>query len=267
VITNFCLRQVAQRVRGLTILVGAIAAAGPMLAWTGAPPPPTVVMGDLSRRDIRVPESEPSFSGTWFTLTSDRTMAPLDGGTTPFQPWSFELFERRGNLERSGVPQFDPNANCVPPGLPRWLQVPFAFEIVQTPDKIFFLSEIMHSFRVIHMDGKPKPADYQRSDYGYSIGRWEGDALVVETTGLNGYTPSDIEGRAKSNQMRVVEQLRKVAPNQLEITFTLYDPVTFTRPWTARTRFAWRPDVRVQEYVCEENNRNRTLPTGTQRGH
>ena len=229
-------------------------------------PPPTVVMGDLARRDIRVPESVPNFSGTWITLTSDRTMAPLDGGTTPFQPWARELFETRGNLERSGVPQFDPNANCVPPGLPRWLEVPFGFEIVQTADKMFFLSEIMHSFRVIHMDGKPKPADYKPSDYGWSVGTWDGDMLVVETTGLNGFTPSDIEGRAKSTQMRVVERLRKVAPDQLEDTFTLYDPLTYTRPWTSRARFAWHPEARIQEYICEENNRNRTDPTGTQRG-
>ena len=227
---------------------------------------PTVVMGDLARRDVRVPESEPSISGDWFTLGSARNLSPLDGGPTPFQPWSRQLFDARGLAERNGAPQFDPNANCLPPGLPRFLAVPFAFEIVQTPDKIVFASEIMHSFRIIHMDGKPKPADYKPSDYGYSVGHWEGDMLVVETTGLNGFTPTDIEGRAKSNRMRIVEQLRKVAPNLLEITFTLDDPVTYTRAWSARQRFAWRPDARIEEYVCEENNRNTTAPTGVQRG-
>ncbi len=92
------------------------------------------------------------------------------------------------------------------------------------------MTETLHEFRMIHMDGKPKPADFEPSYFGYSVGHWDGDTLVVETTGLNGYTQVDEEGRPKSSDMRVVERYQKRAPNILDVTYTLYDPRTYSRP-------------------------------------
>lgn len=252
--------------RGLALIAGVlmVGAAAPARAAT-APPEPTVVMGDLSRRDVRVPDSEPSISGNWLSVTHFRTQGPVDGGPTPFQPWAYNYFEAYGKAEREGAPRDDPNAACIPSGLPRIFAVPFGFEIVQTPDKIIMANEIMHQFRIIHMDGKPPPADYKPTYFGYSVGHWEADTLVVETTHINDYTPVDEEGRPKSTRMRIVERWRKVAPNLLENTFTLYDPVTYTRPWTARALWSWAPDQRMDEYVCEENNRNKPDASGALR--
>jgi len=133
---------------------------------------------------------------------------------------------------------------------------------VQTPDAIYIGIEVMHSFRIIHMDGKPMPADFKASYLGYSAGHWEGDTLVIVTTGLNGFTQVDEEGRPKSSAMKVTERWVKKAPDILENTFTVDDPKTYSRPWVARSEYKWAPDVRFNEYICEENNRNKPDASG-----
>ncbi len=228
----------------------------------GAPAPPAVVTGDATRRDIRVPDTTPNISGTWTPQTFFRTIAPLDGGSTPFLPWAKAFFENRGAAEAKGEPLFDPNANCLPSGVPRVLPTPYPYDIVQTPDVIMIGIEVMHSFRIIHMDGKPMPADFKPSYLGYSRGHWDGDVLVVETTGLNGFTQVDEEGRPKSSALKVTERITKRAPDMLENTYTIDDPRTYSRPWTARAVYKWSPNLRFNEYICEENNRNKPDATG-----
>lgn len=226
------------------------------------PAGPGPVMGDATRRDVRVPDTTPDISGTWLALSSNRTIAPMDGGPTPFLPWAQAYFDRRAAAEATGMPLFDPNASCLPSGVPRVVAAPYPLDIVQTPTLTIISIEVMHSFRVIHMDGSPPPADYKPSYLGYSVGHWDGDALVVETTGMNGYTQVDEEGRPKSMAIKVTERYRKRAPDVLEITFTIDDPKTYSRPWTARAQYRWAPDARLNEYVCEENNRNKPDASG-----
>jgi hypothetical protein len=227
-----------------------------------APAAKPVIMGDPARRDVRVPDTVPNISGTWQSISSNRNIVPLDGGATPFQPWAQAYFDTRAKAEAAGTPLFDPNASCLPSGVPRVLPVPYPLDIVQTPDVIMISIEVMHSFRIIHMDGKPMPATFKPSYLGYSVGHWDGDTLVIETTGMNGYTQTDEEGRPKSMGIKVTERIHKVAPNVLENTFTIDDPKTYTRPWTSRARFTWAPTVRLNEYICEENNRNKPDASG-----
>ncbi|MEI9891002.1 MAG: hypothetical protein WDN45_10915 [Caulobacteraceae bacterium] len=158
---------------------------------------PPVTTGDDSRRDVRVPDTVPNISGTWVARTSNRTIAPLDGGPTPFLPWAQVYFDERAAAEKSGMPLFDTNASCLPSGVPRVLPVPYPLDIVQTPDLTMIAVEVMHSFRIVHMDNKPPPADYKPSYLGYSRGYWDGDTLVVTTTGMNGFTQVDEEGPAQ----------------------------------------------------------------------
>jgi hypothetical protein len=219
-------------------------------------------MGDPARRDVRVPDSVPNISGSWVARSSNRTIMPLDGGPSPFLPWAAIFFDERAAAEKAGAPFFDTNASCLPSGVPRVLAVPYPIDIVQTPGLTVISIEVMHSFRIIHMDDKPPPADYKPSYLGYSRGHWEGDTLVVTTTGLNAYTQVDEEGRPKSSSMKVTERIRKVAPDFLEDTFTIDDANTYSRPWTARSRYQWAPDYRLAEYICEENNRNKPDATG-----
>jgi hypothetical protein len=231
-------------------------------AGGGAAPSKPVAMGDPLRRDLAVPENSPTISGTWSPNTYFRVISPVDGSATPFLPWARDFFMKRNEAEERGEPLFDPNANCLPSGVPRVIPTPYPLDIVQTPDAIYIGIEVMHSFRIIHMDGRPKPADFKPTYLGYSSGHWEGDVLVVETSGLNGYTQVDEEGRPKSSSLKVTERYMKRGPDQLEITYTLDDPRTYSRPWTARAQYRWAPNLRFTEYVCEENNRNKPDTSG-----
>ena len=221
-----------------------------------------IMTGDPARRDVRVPDSTPDISGVWVARSSNRTIAPADGGPSPFLPWAATFFDERAKAEKAGTPFFDTNASCLPSGVPRVLAVPYPLDIVQTPDLTLISIEVMHSFRVVHMDDKPPPADYKPSYLGYSRGHWDGDTLVVVTTGINAYTQVDEEGRPKSSSIKVTEHIRKVAPDILENTFTIDDPETYNRPWTARSRYEWAPTQRLAEYICEENNRNKPDASG-----
>ncbi len=249
--------------RAIAVLATALAAS-PALAQgpRGAAAPPPVLTGDPTRRDITVPDSVPNISGMWQPQTFFRTIRPMDGSETPFLPWAKKFFLDRSAAEARGEPLFDPNANCLPSGVPRVLPTPYPYDIVQTPDAIYIGIEVMHSFRIIHMDGRPMPADFKPSYLGYSAGHWEGQTLVVETTGLNGFTQVDEEGRPKSSALKVTERWLKKAPDILENTFTLDDPKTYAHPWTARAEYKWAPNVRFNEYVCEENNRNKPDASG-----
>ena len=124
----------------------AIAAQAP---GSGAQPPKPVVMGDPLRRDLGVPDSSPNISGTWSPNTFFRVISPVDGSATPFLPWAREFFLNRNAAEARGEPLFDPNANCLPSGVPRVIPTPYPLDIVQTPDAIYIGIEVMHSFRII----------------------------------------------------------------------------------------------------------------------
>jgi hypothetical protein len=243
-------------------LMGLLVLSAPSQAQLRAAAPPPQAMGDAARRDIRVPDSVPNISGTWLSQSSNRSIMPLDGSPTPFLPWARAFFDNRTAAEARGEPLFDPNANCLPSGVPRVLAVPYPLDIVQTPELTVIAIEVMHNYRIIHMDRTAPPPGYEPSYLGYSVGRWEGDQLVVVTTGLNGYTQVDEEGRPKSSDIKVTERYRKRAPNLLEVDFTIDDPRTYTHPWTARAQFTWAPDARLAEYVCEENNRNKSDSAG-----
>lgn len=225
-------------------------------------PSPTPITGDPARRDLRVAADIPNISGVWLSQTSNRSIKPADGSATPFLPWAQAYFENRAAAEKAGMPLFDPSANCLTGGIPRIISSPYPIDILQTPGLTVISNETLHTFRLIHMDGKPKPADFVPTYLGYSTGRWEGDTLVVETTGLNAYTRVDEEGRPKTSAMRVVERYQKRAPNLLDVTFTLYDPRTYSRPWSSHAQFRWAPELRLGEYICEENNRNKPDATG-----
>jgi hypothetical protein len=248
----------------LSALALLAASAAPALAQgpRGAAAPPPVLTGDPTRRDITIPDSVPNISGMWQPQTFFRTIRPLDGSETPFLPWAKKFFLDRSAAEAAGQPLFDPNANCLPSGVPRVLPTPYPYDIVQTPGAIYIGIEVMHSFRIVHMDGKPMPTDFKPSYLGYSAGHWEGQTLVVETTGLNGFTQVDEEGRPKSSALKVTERWVKKAPDLLENTFTIDDPKTYAHPWVARAEYKWAPDVRFNEYVCEENNRNKPDASG-----
>ena len=223
--------------------------------------PPT--LGEPGLRDAKMPDSVPNISGVWQVRGFDRRTKPADGSETPWQPWAQKIFEERAAAEKAGKPMFDPTAACLPSGMPRLIASPYPVEIVQTPDKTVFLYEAQHLFRVVHMNAE-HPRKVEPSFMGHAVGKWDGDTLVIDTVGLVKTTQIDEGGTMHSDALHVVERIRRVDKG-LEILFTIDDPKAFTKSWTAKRTWIWRPDVRLLEYVCEENNRNAPDDTGTLR--
>jgi hypothetical protein len=211
-------------------------------------------MGDPGLRQAGIPDSVPNISGVWQLKNYIRQIKPFDGSETPWQPWTLEAFMARAVAEAAGRPRYDPNADCQPSGLPRVLTAPYPHEIIQTPNEVIFAVEVMHTFRIVHLNGK-HPDHFEPGHFGHSIGHWEGDTLVIDTVGFAKQTQIDEAGTLHSEKMHLIQRIKKVN-DTLEVEFTIDDPGAFTKPWTAKRVWGWRPDVRFAEYVCEENNRN-----------
>lgn len=221
------------------------------------PPPPAMVTGDVARRDVRVSPDVPSISGVWIATGSNRSNTPADGSSTPFLPWAQEFFEKRLAAERAGSPLFDPTANCLPSGVPRIISSPYPIEIVQTPDLTIIITETLHEFRLIHMDGQPKPADFAPSYFGYSVGHWEGDTLVVVTKGISDELEIDT-GWPHSDQFVLTERIH-LDPNDPDVLINemrMEDPEALAEPFEVTTRYRRDRYGKLLEFQCSENDRN-----------
>ena len=232
----------------------ALYCAGPIHA--GAPLP----IGDARLRDSRAPASEPNISGVWQVRGAGLRIVPVGGGDPPWKPWAKQVFLDRAEDEKRGVTRWDPTGACYGSGVPRIFTAGYLTEIIQTENKILWIYESQHVWRVIHMNAK-LPAKLEHNIRGYSVGHWEGDTLVVETAGLSRKGQIDERGTMMTDHTKIVERIRLVG-NQLENTFTIIDPTAYDKPWTAQRMFNYVGDQRLAEYVCEENNRNVPGPDG-----
>jgi len=203
------------------------------------------------------PNPDPrDLEGVWWLQGYEYLLGPEPGVPPPLKPQYMQVLERRIRAKNRGMPEADASTQCMPHGMPRLMESPYPVEIVQTPGRLTFLHEVAHNVRRIRLD-KPHPKNLQPTFLGDSVGKWDGDTLVVETIGLNDRTFIDDEGSTHSGKLRTVERYRKIeGGSQLELIMTVEDPVTLERPYRYRRIYHWRPDIRPQEYICEENNRN-----------
>ena len=150
----------------------------------------------------------------------------------------------------------DPVFSCYPPGVPRIYSVDLqgAMEILQIPGRVLLLYEYDHYVRQIYTDGRQHPQDMPATWMGDSIGKWEGDTLVVDTTGFNDKTRLDKMGHPHSEALHVVERIRRVDRDHLETAITIDDPKTYTKPWGGQLNFTYEPDWRLEEFACQDNN-------------
>lgn len=149
----------------------------------------------------------------------------------------------------------DPTARCLPPGVPRALGSPFPIEILQDAASVTILYEYMHLIRRIPTDGRGHPDDVDATFMGDSVGRWDGDTLVVDAIGFNDRTWLDTEGHQHSDALHVVERYRRTAPDAIAYEVTIEDPRTYKQSWTASRTLTRHADWTLKEYVCEENNK------------
>ena len=246
-----------QLLRGLV----AVAALALHLVGTATAGPP-LPMGDARLRDTRAPAADPNISGVWQVRGAGLRIVPTAGGDPPWKPWAEKVFRDRAEDEKKGVTRWDPTGACYGSGVPRIFTAGYLTEIIQTEDAIVWIYESQHVWRIIHMNTK-MPARLENQIRGYSVGRWEGDTLVVETAGLSRKGQIDERGTMMTDNTRVIERIRKVG-NQLENNFTIIDPTAYDKPWEAKRQFNYvgGQGQRVAEYVCEENNRNVPGPDG-----
>jgi hypothetical protein len=172
-------------------------------------------------------------------------------GKLPAQPWAVKELADRQRTERG---YDDPTAHCFPAGVPRSMYVPTAFHVVQTPEYLFFMHERM-SWRIIRLDWGAHLLDAIRLWQGDSVGHWEGDTLVVDTTNLNGKTWLNEAGEILSYAAHVVERFTPAGTDTVNYEATVTDPVVYTRPWTISLSFH-REKFELTEAACHEEDRD-----------
>jgi hypothetical protein len=208
---------------------------------------------NLSAPVPRTHDGKPELAGLWRPspgLTGDiaRNLKP---GEVPFQPWAEELYKYR----RSTQSKDDPTANCIVGGVPRSDLVGYPFKILQVPGMVAILYEAVHSYRQIFTDGRPPLKDPNPAWFGYSLGHWEGDVFVVETSGFNDKGWLDNAGKPATDKLRVTERFIRKDFGNMDIQITVDDPKAYTKPWTVTQPLVFQPDTELLEYICNENNR------------
>jgi hypothetical protein len=149
-----------------------------------------------------------------------------------------------------------PVSKCLPPGVPLSYTAGAPFRIVQTPDLVVMLYEYSNSFRQIFMDGRTLPNDPQPTWVGYSVGKWDGDALVIETTGFNDKTWLDGIGHPHTEALRVTERVRRRDIGHLDIEVMIDDAMAYEKPWTVSVPMELATKTDLMEYVCLENEKS-----------
>jgi hypothetical protein len=214
---------------------------------------------DLSARPPRTKDGTPDLSGMWgwqpgrylFTLGIDLTPSDI-------RDWAVGV----ANARRERLGKDDPNFRCLPQGPRMNLYAPIPVKIVQTPTLVLVLSEEL-TYRQIFLDGRALPKDPEPSFMGYSVGHWEGDTLVVETTGFKDSTWLDFSGLPHTEALRITKRLHRTSVGHLDITETIDNPGVFTKPFTVRFGAQFVPDTELLEFVCNENERSGQHIVGT----
>jgi len=207
---------------------------------------------DLNAPAPRTADGKPDITGLWNPGFGYIGNIAKDLPSVPFQPWADELYRHRRETEAKD----DPTGRCVVGGVPRSNAVPYPFKILTSSGMMVILYEAVHSYRQIFTDGRPLPKDPNPAWFGYSIGKWDGDAFVVESAGFNDNVWLDNNGHPATEQLRVTERFRRRNVGHMDIEITIDDPKAYTKPWTVTLPLTLMPDTEIIEYMCTENNRD-----------
>jgi hypothetical protein len=205
----------------------------------------------------KMPDGTPDLSGIWMRIRppvppAERGSHGLEdlvppGFVFPFQPWAETLFKERQARFGAGRP----SERCLPHGIPDAMLPETPFKIVQHAGLTLILYEQHSMFRQIFTDGRRLPADPNPAWLGYSVGRWDGQTFVVESSGFNDRTWLDDSGHPHSDSMRATERFRRSDFGHMEMDLTVDDSKAYTRPWSVTVRFNLMADTELIENVCE----------------
>ena len=223
---------------------------------------------NLSAPTPRTADGKPDLSGIW-EVVHNRPCPPegcadmwipeeflnigwsLKAGL-PYQPWAAAIVKQRVAENRA----HDPNSKCLPTGIVRMYTTPLFRKIVQTRGLVLILNEREAMYRQIFTDGRPLPVDPQPSWTGYSTGKWEGDTLVVESSGFRDGLWLDANGSPLTESGKITERIRRVNFGMLEIEITVNDLKAYTSPWTVKLTQLLAPDTELLDYYCSENEKD-----------
>ena len=196
----------------------------------------------------RTHDGKPDFSGIW-KAPSPKYLENLaaDGVEVSLRPWAEELYrERQENLGKDS-----PSGRCLPHSVTDFDAHHMPKKLIQIPGLLVMLFESYHSYRQIFTDGRPLPEDRDPAWFGYSVGKWEGDTLVVDTVGINEKTWLDDGGHPHSDALHVIERFRRPSFGHMEVQVTIDDPKAYTKPWTVTIGWEFVPDTELLDWVCE----------------
>jgi hypothetical protein len=181
--------------------------------------------------------------------------APIHISDVPLHDWARALTDFRHSL----VLADEPHTRCKPSPGPRQFVTPYGIEILDMPElQRVYIIDVggPHSFRVIYTDGRTHPTgrDLVPSYYGHSVGRWEGDTLVIDTVGLNEKSWMNRDGIPHTDRLHLIERISRPDYNTLRYEVTIDDPGAFKAPWQSGFSLGWAAGLEVFEYICQDNN-------------
>ena len=220
------------------------------------------VMGFLCAQDAT---AAPDISGTYWATSYSPKIQMVGGGEPPLTAAGKAAYamNQAGLADGSMVDRA--RKLCVPDGVPRVLATPYPFEVFQVPaGQVTFVYEMNHQLRVIVLDKPLAKLDSLMGDpwyNGHSVGRFDGDTLVVESAGYNATTFLDASGLPHSEALSTLERIRKLG-DQLEDIVTIHDPQMYAGDWQARFIYEARADVRIEDYACNDTHRDLSQVSG-----
>jgi hypothetical protein len=246
------------------------APAGLFAQWLDYPTPGVPHTRDgkpnLSAPAPRTKDGKPDLSGMWGWVTKDNCGAKCNDTQisrefiniaaslktpVPYQPWAAELVKKR-SIEQG----LDPNVHCMPRGALRIWTDDYYKRVFEVPGRVIILTERNMQYRQIFTDGRPFPKDPYPTWNGYSVGRWEGDTLVVETSGYRDDIWLDAAGKPLTDQAKTIERIRRPNYGTLEVEITIDDPKAYTAPWTVKFDQPLALDSELIDYYCLENEKD-----------
>jgi hypothetical protein len=200
-------------------------------------------------------DGKPDLTGIWIAeppKLRDATLG-LKPGELSMTPWAEAIYNQRKD---GAVSALDPDANCLPQGVPKIDMTPLPFKIFQEPNVVVVLYEAFDQFRQFFMDGRELPKDPNPQWFGYSVAKWDGDTLVVQSSGFNGKAWLDQVGHPSSEALRVTERFRRHDFGHMDMQATIDDPKAYTKPWSVTQPLTLLVDTDLLELVCNENNKD-----------
>jgi hypothetical protein len=271
---TFTVKRITHRSLGVVLTTIALAVASTSVAaqWlrhpTAGVPRTRDGRPDLAAPAPRLVDGKPDLSGVWDNDGYDRSaggegLGPMPrtvffdlshglSGPPPYLPWAAELAARRKGENAKD----NPDARCLPLGPLQMLAHPLPKKFLHHPGLLVILHERNMEFRQVFLDGRRLPDDPQPSWYGYSTGRWEGDTLVVETSGLRDGLWADFNGSPLTEAARLTERYRRPNYGTLQVQVTITDPKAYAKPFTVNVNQHLSLDNELIEYACLENEKD-----------